>query len=259
MNRTGLNFVVDLTAAVLFLGMAATGYVLWFVLPPGTQKELSLWGVTRHGWGTVHAWLSFGLLGTVLFHVCLHWLWVVSVVRKRLHLAGSPQGSLWRSGLTTAVLLAVVCALFAWVVQTGVRPVTDPEALGVCPSSIGGENREAEPAYVPGPSTAVSRPSIAFWNDVYPVLEKSCLSCHGPSRARGNFRVDRREDYFGSAGKEALVVPGESGRSALIPLVSGQRNDVPRPEVHRLPETDVAVLRAWIDTGAEWSERPARK
>jgi hypothetical protein len=160
MNRTGLNFVVDLTAAVLFLGMAATGYILWFALPPGTQKELSLWGMPRHGWGTVHAWISFALLGTVLFHVSLHWQWVVAVVRKRLHLAGSLQGGLWRSGLATAVLLAAVCGLFAWVVQTGVRPVTDPEALGVCPPSVVGEKREAEPPSIPGSSTAVSQPAL---------------------------------------------------------------------------------------------------
>jgi hypothetical protein len=45
MNRTSVNLLIDLTAAVLLLGMVATGYILWFALPPGTQKDLMLWGM----------------------------------------------------------------------------------------------------------------------------------------------------------------------------------------------------------------------
>ena len=82
-SRTSVNLLVDLAAAALFLGMMATGYILWFTLPPGTNKSLSLWQLTRHEWGTVHAWISFGLIGALLLHLVLHWQWVVSVVRKR--------------------------------------------------------------------------------------------------------------------------------------------------------------------------------
>ena len=40
-----------------------------------------------------------------------------------------------------------------------------------------------------------------------------------------------------------------------VAIVSG-RKDIPRPDVHRLADEQVEVLRAWIDAGAIWPERP---
>jgi hypothetical protein len=256
MNRTTLNLLIDLTAAILLLGMVATGYILWFALPPGTQKDLMLWGMARHSWGNIHAWISFALLGAFLIHICLHWQWLVSVIGKRLNLLNAAPGNHWKSGLATAALTAAALGSFVWVVQTGIRPITNTEELGVCPAGIGKENKTSQ---TQDSFTALSNPKINFWKEVYPLLEKSCLTCHGPNRARGGFRVDRREDFVGSAGKEALVMPGNSGASPLITIISGQSKNVPRPEVHRLSEADVALVRAWIDAGAEWPERPSQE
>jgi hypothetical protein len=44
MKRIFDNLVVDLVAAVLMVAMMATGYILRFPLPPGTNNSLSLWG-----------------------------------------------------------------------------------------------------------------------------------------------------------------------------------------------------------------------
>jgi len=54
MNRTIANVIIDLAAALLFVGMIATGYILRFPLPPGSNRVLSLWGLTRHQWGGIH-------------------------------------------------------------------------------------------------------------------------------------------------------------------------------------------------------------
>jgi hypothetical protein len=259
MNRTGVNLVVDLAAAALILAMLATGYILWFALPPGTNKALSLWGLTRHQWGDVHAWMSFGLLGVLFVHLCLHWQWLVSVVRKRLHLASAPHGGL-RSGLATFLVVAACLGLFAWATQIGVREITDPAHLDVCPPGNQGTEKLVDATTsVPGvPKQGVAMPP-EFWKDVYPVLERSCLSCHGPKRQSGGFRVDRREDFFGTAAKEGFVRPGNSVQSPLIAIVSGQRKDIPKPDAHRLSASDVAVVQAWIDGGAEWKPRPAQE
>src|SRR5581483_972115 len=73
MNRSLFNLITDLLAALLFLGMVATGYILRFPLPPGTNRAYTLWELTRHEWGTVHFWISVGLLGVLLLHVAVHW------------------------------------------------------------------------------------------------------------------------------------------------------------------------------------------
>ena len=132
MNRTLLNLLIDLTAASLFLAMIVTGYILRFPLPPGTNKTVTLWSLTRHEWGTIHSWISLALLSAILVHVVLHWQWIVSVLGKRLRLTSKAHPRLLPSGLIVASLLGLALALFAWVAQQSVKPIT--EAIpGVCP------------------------------------------------------------------------------------------------------------------------------
>jgi hypothetical protein len=99
---------------------------------------------------------------------------------------------------------------------------------------------------------------VAFWEEVYPLLERKCLSCHGPKRQEGGFRVDRREDFFGKDGGERQVIPGDSAGSPLIALVTGHRPAIARADVHRLSDREVSLLWAWIDVGAPWPEKSAR-
>jgi hypothetical protein len=104
------------------------------------------------------------------------------------------------------------------------------------------------------PPPAEQQSKVVFWKDVYPIFERSCLSCHGPRRQKGSFRVDRREDFLRQEGGP-LVVPGKSADSPLLAILSGTNPEIALPDRHRLPERDVAVVRAWIDSGASWPEK----
>ena len=49
------------------------------------------------------------------------------------------------------------------------------------------------------------------------------------------------------------MVPGQSGESFLIDLVSGLEPDMVMPKKgSRLTADQIALLRAWIDQGAVW-------
>ena len=96
---------------------------------------------------------------------------------------------------------------------------------------------------------------IEFSKDVYPIFEKNCLSCHGPQKQFANFRVDRSEDFFGKNGRKSLVFPKQSSKSPLISIVSGTRKDMPMADMHKLSEQNIVILRVWIDSGAEWTEK----
>lgn len=251
MSRTIANVIIDIAAAVLFLGMIATGYVLRFPLPPRTNKLFTLWGLTRHEWGSVHFWISLGLLTVLFVYVVLHWQWIVTVLGKRLHLVTSTPPPLLRSGITVLLILGLTFAVFAWATHSSVQPITAP-LLGVCPP----EETAAGVTNNPPRQTRQGQQPVTFWGDVYPLLEKRCLSCHGSRQQFGNFRVDRREDFLRDAGNGPLVVPGKSADSRLITLVAGARKDMAMADRHTLAEQDVALLKAWIDTGAEWPPRP---
>jgi len=102
-------------------------------------------------------------------------------------------------------------------------------------------------------------PQVDFVQHIKPVLERSCLGCHGPERPRSNYRVDSRTALVqGGNSGEAAIVPGRSDRSALIAYVSepGAILEMPPPaQRHRFPalsQGELSRFRAWVDQGAAW-------
>jgi mono/diheme cytochrome c family protein len=100
---------------------------------------------------------------------------------------------------------------------------------------------------------------IDFAQQIKPLLERSCVACHSGEKPRGLFRIDGRDAILkGGASGAAAVVPGHSEKSPLIDYVSGQVPDSempPKAVRERFPALttdEVALLRAWIDQGAEW-------
>src|SRR5262249_21760981 len=100
---------------------------------------------------------------------------------------------------------------------------------------------------------------IDFARQIKPLLERSCVACHSGDKPRGRFHIDGRDAMLkGGASGEAAIVPGHSEKSPLIDYVSGKVPDSempPRAQRKRFPALrtdDVALLRAWIDQGAEW-------
>jgi hypothetical protein len=163
MNRTTINLAIDVAAAALFLALLATGFVLGFALPPGTNKSLSLWGLSRHQFGNIHLGNSLAFLAIVLLHLSLHWSWVVSVAGKQVGLKISPKRSLLRGGLAVLLLLTAAISLFAWLAWAGVRPITDPARFDVCPTpdSPAGKCTDESPSSPVG-SRAASRSAMDF-------------------------------------------------------------------------------------------------
>jgi hypothetical protein len=246
MQRTLLNLVVDLTTAFALLAMALTGYILEFPLPPGTNKDWMLWGLTRHQWGEYHFWNSLVLLVLIGVHVCLHWNWIVTVIRQRLWLPKASHKGIFPDAVLAVATLAILFGGFAWIAHFGVERVPDSHN-GTC------HEHAVEPPKVNAQSSPVETPSKEeanlTWMDVYPILENACLGCHGPQKQHAGFRVDQVEKLLTRDGKTGWILPGRSAESPLIEIVSGKR-EIAMPSRHRLPDADVVRLRKWIDAGA---------
>lgn len=241
MNRSQLNFLVDLLAALALLAMVATGYILRFPLPPTTNRTHELWGMSRHEWGNVHAWASVALLVVLFTHVALHWEWIFATVRRRFTTSKAEPNQRLRAGIATLLVLLMLGALFAWATHAGTRKLETPlHAL-----------RESGPAAVIPSKPATPPPAVDFERDVMPIFEASCIGCHGPEKQRSGFRVDRREDFFAPGDTAPLVVRGDSNKSRLILIVSGGVKNMKSADEHVLPRREIDVLKAWIDAGAE--------
>jgi mono/diheme cytochrome c family protein len=104
-------------------------------------------------------------------------------------------------------------------------------------------------ASLPAPA---DRP-IDFVRDIKPILQGSCVKCHGRGRAKGGFSLETREAMLAGGDNGPAVTPGASQASHLIALVAGLDPDLVMPQKgSRLKPDQIGLLRAWIDQGATW-------
>ncbi|HEX8310494.1 MAG TPA: DUF1549 domain-containing protein, partial [Chthoniobacteraceae bacterium] len=112
---------------------------------------------------------------------------------------------------------------------------------------LGGAGRAAEPV------------RITFNKDIRPILSENCFYCHGqdPEHREADLRLDLKEEAMRDLGGYAAIVPGKPDASELLlRLTSHDRDEVmPPPKANRrvTPE-QVALLRRWIEDGAEYEK-----
>jgi hypothetical protein len=119
--------------------------------------------------------------------------------------------------------------------------------------------KPAAPQQTPPAPMPRSVQNIDFVRQIKPLLERSCAACHSGEKPRGLFRIDGRDAILkGGASGAAAIVPGHSEKSLLIAYVSGKAPESempPRAVRDRFPALspdEVALVRAWVDQGAEW-------
>lgn len=90
-RRTTVNFIVDLAGFIDLLGLICTGFIIKYILPPGSgggrgygyrggrgaaEEVKSLLSMTRHEWGNIHFYMSVVFITLMLVHLILHWTWI---------------------------------------------------------------------------------------------------------------------------------------------------------------------------------------
>lgn len=97
-----------------------------------------------------------------------------------------------------------------------------------------------------------------FNRDIRPLFAKHCTACHGGVKAAGKISFVYRDMALatGKSGKPAIV-PGNPAESEVMRRVLSTDPDERMPQPDHGPalsESEVAVLRQWIQDGAVWSE-----
>jgi len=101
--------------------------------------------------------------------------------------------------------------------------------------------------------------SVDYERQVLPILTQHCYGCHGPDDGtrKGDLRLDRRDDALKAIEPGVhVIVPGDPEDSVLMDRITStdRRSVMPPPKSGEpLTETQVALLRRWIEEGASWS------
>jgi len=103
MKRGTLNFIIDFISFVNLLCLAVTGFIMRYILPPGSggrgrmlrggrggqvgEQIRELWSMTRHEWGDIHFYLAVLFAILMVVHIILHWGWIKNYFKSLLGLS----------------------------------------------------------------------------------------------------------------------------------------------------------------------------
>lgn len=118
MKRSHVNFIVDTVGLTALVLLTTTGWIMRFILPPGSGSARVIWNMDRHQWGYVHTWLAAIFFLAMVVHLVLHWDWVVRVVR------GDEGERRPARGIIAVVALALVLLVGIASLVTPVRTVS---------------------------------------------------------------------------------------------------------------------------------------
>ncbi|MCF7765856.1 MAG: hypothetical protein K9N62_19480 [Verrucomicrobia bacterium] len=96
---------------------------------------------------------------------------------------------------------------------------------------------------------------VDFNKDIQPILERSCISCHGPKKVKGKLRLDTKELAFKERDMPAIV-PGKADESELLHRISlpAGDDDIMPADGDPLTKEQIEVVRNWILQGAVWPD-----
>ncbi len=103
---------------------------------------------------------------------------------------------------------------------------------------------------------------VDYATEIRPLLERSCVKCHGDRAQKGGLVLNVRDLAFKGGDDGPIIQRGKSAESKLITAVSGLDDNLVMPPTgvgEALSAKEVGLLRAWIDQGATWPDALAGK
>ena len=110
-----------------------------------------------------------------------------------------------------------------------------------------------------GSATCAQAAPVDFQRQIRPILSDNCLRCHGPdeSSRMAGLRLDTNEGIFSPRANGTPVIPKNALESLLYKRISDPdpRRRMPPLAAHKeLTDDQKALLRQWIEEGAEWKQ-----
>ena len=98
---------------------------------------------------------------------------------------------------------------------------------------------------------------VDFNYDIRPIISSKCFHCHGPDEKarKAKLRLDLREEAIAERDGIRAIVPGDPEASdAMVRILSKDKDEVmpPPKEGHAITANEAALVRRWIEQGAEY-------
>ncbi|MFM7055435.1 MAG: c-type cytochrome domain-containing protein, partial [Planctomycetota bacterium] len=112
----------------------------------------------------------------------------------------------------------------------------------------------------PAPAVAASRPANSdLWTQqVAPLLQQHCFSCHGPDSQESALRLDTLAGLNGGGHSGPPVIPGQPEESLLLVAVRRIDSSLQMPPEGRLSPEQIQILENWIQHGAVHPDGPVQ-
>ncbi len=114
------------------------------------------------------------------------------------------------------------------------------------------------PAAEASPAPAAEGDRVLFNESIRPIFARHCVSCHGGvKQLSGLSFIDREQALAETDSGLHAIVPGKPEESYLLERVSDPDAETRMPPADHGPALaprDIALLRRWIEQGAEWEQ-----
>ena len=97
-----------------------------------------------------------------------------------------------------------------------------------------------------------------FDKAILPILQERCMSCHGPTKAKGKLKLHTKEDVQAA---EGLIVPKDLDESDLVYRIALPLNDPddermpPSEEPNQITPDEVWLIKWWVYNGASYDQK----
>lgn len=104
------------------------------------------------------------------------------------------------------------------------------------------------------PAWAIADPGgQSLFQQVAPILERSCVGCHHGVAARAGLSLDSREGLAKGGDNGPLVDRAKPAESLILQMISGDEPEMPK-DAPPLTAAEVELVRRWVEADAFWPE-----
>ena len=152
-----------------------------------------------------------------------------------------------------ALIVLTVGILTACGSQATEAPTSAPTAVVVpateAPTNPPTDSPTSAPATeAPTAASSGQGSTVSFANNVLPLLESRCLSCHGGERTSEGLSLKSYADLMTGSNNGPVVSAGDANNSLIVELVATQKMPKRGP---KLTPDQVQLLTDWINQGAQ--------